>query len=319
MLAAAKRVTKKRAAGGDAPPSPSAKRSKTAASSSSPSSADPEAHLALPRASAPLSALASTRLQTNRAPLVLAFAVALLRHTHPAQPLSSRLSLAQAVVSANARSKAASVGLAAGPSAEAEGWGRGQPRVAVMGREIPVLRRDPAGTDGGEGPGEAEWKPAAEGPLWGLDTEALRAANTATAGGGIGGGGGGGGHLPIHTPQAARAYLLKSFASAPPPIAPSAPTAESGSPSKTKKPTAAALSAERERNAGLLLQALELLFGSWAGALSRAELDRRAWDWYVAVRPEVEAGAKGWGARGEVDLGAILELRKGGGGGEEGA
>ena len=85
--------------------------------------------------------IANTTLLTNRAPLVLAFAVELLRYTMPEQPPSSRLSLAQAVVSANSRSKAVSIGLEKGLSADDEGWGHGQPRVRVMGREVTVLKR----------------------------------------------------------------------------------------------------------------------------------------------------------------------------------
>ncbi|KAH6617889.1 hypothetical protein B0J18DRAFT_264072 [Chaetomium sp. MPI-SDFR-AT-0129] len=85
--------------------------------------------------------IANTVIETNRAPLVLAFAVEALRHTMPDQPLSSRLSLGQAVVSANSRSKAVSLGLNRGPSAEEEGWGEGQPRVKVLGREVAVLKR----------------------------------------------------------------------------------------------------------------------------------------------------------------------------------
>jgi hypothetical protein len=85
--------------------------------------------------------IVETVVQTNRAPLVLAFAVELLRYTMPEQPLSSRLSLAQAVVSANSRSKAVSLGLDKGPSADEEGYGEGQPRVRIMGREVSVLKR----------------------------------------------------------------------------------------------------------------------------------------------------------------------------------
>lgn len=58
----------------------------------------------------------------------------------PEQPLSSRLSLAQAVVSVNSRSKAVSLGLEKGGGAH-EGWGMGQPKVRVLGREIHVLKR----------------------------------------------------------------------------------------------------------------------------------------------------------------------------------
>ncbi len=62
--------------------------------------------------------IAETVLLTNRAPLVLAFATELLRYTMPDQPLSSRLSLAQAVVSANSRSKAVSLGIERGPKCQ---------------------------------------------------------------------------------------------------------------------------------------------------------------------------------------------------------
>ncbi|KAF9875987.1 hypothetical protein CkaCkLH20_06433 [Colletotrichum karsti] len=84
--------------------------------------------------------IAGTSVHTNRAPLMLAFAVELLRFTMPEQPLSSRLSLAQAVVSANSRSKAVSLGLA-NAQAEDGSWGEGQPKVTVMGRSITVLKR----------------------------------------------------------------------------------------------------------------------------------------------------------------------------------
>ena len=43
----------------------------------------------------------------------------------------------------------------------------------------------------------------------------------------------------------------------------------------------------------------------------RSELDRRTWSWYVAVRPDVESGVRGWGEKGTVSLAKILELRKG--------
>lgn len=59
----------------------------------------------------------------------------------PEQPVSSRLSLAQALVSINSRSKAVSLGIENGQSAEQEGWGEGQPVVKVLGREIRVLKR----------------------------------------------------------------------------------------------------------------------------------------------------------------------------------
>ncbi|UKZ67445.1 uncharacterized protein TrAtP1_008603 [Trichoderma atroviride] len=82
-----------------------------------------------------------TALVTNRAPLVLAFAVELLRFTMPEQPPSSRLSLAQAVVSANSRSKAISIGIEKAPVGGEPPIPTGQPKVFVLGREIPVLKR----------------------------------------------------------------------------------------------------------------------------------------------------------------------------------
>lgn len=277
-----------------------------------------EASLALPTSSASEQEILSTTLYTNRAPLVLAFAVTLLQYTMPSQPLSSRLSLAQAVVSVNSRSKAISLGIEKGNNAEDEGWGQGQPTVKVMGRSIRVMKR--WGYDPMEGSAEAgvvksdndvedsqstikgdelsqghvsEVEPA----LWGLDLEALRSANgplvqsnQETS------------KLPIYTPQSARAYIFKSFASA--------PSTELESASPKKKPSAAATSAAKEKNLGLLLRALDLLYGSWAHVLSSEELDRRAWSWYVAVRPEVENGVAGWGGKGEVKLAQILELRR---------
>ena len=109
--------------------------------------------------------------------------------------------------------------------------------------------------------------------------------------------------LPIHTPQSARNYLLKSFDSKP-----AAAGSQAGSPAKP--PSAAAIRAEKERNLGLLLGALHLLCSSWAPFLAADELDRRAWGWYVRVRPAVPDGAGGWGARGELRLADILDLRR---------
>ncbi|CAG9943718.1 unnamed protein product [Clonostachys rosea f. rosea IK726] len=83
-----------------------------------------------------------TTVITNRAPLVLAFAVALLEFTMAEQPPSSRLSLAQAVVSANSRSKAVSIGIEKPPTAAQQvSVSEGQPKVRVLGRMLPVLKR----------------------------------------------------------------------------------------------------------------------------------------------------------------------------------
>lgn len=407
-----------------------------------------EAKLELPAPSSDEEEISKTTIVTNRAPLVLAFAVALLKYTKPEQPLSSRLSLAQAVVSANSRTKAVSIGITKGTSAEDDGWGQGQPKVKVMGREVHVLKRDgyyleasggssaneesSAVNNGIETPGSGEgpdstsaapdvrdsatmdgshWavsqsvtlkkstfsgraigiKSASEArslkqelisgnpelrdashnitawrvqgdhggiieechddgesgggrhiltilqsmdlvgilvvvtrwyggimlgtdrwklmtqvcrdalsqrlrvagtigneALWGLDLEAMRSTNS--SGGGVGGG------LPIHQPDSARSYIMKAFA----------PSGDA----TTKKKTGVVLEREKERNLGLLFGALELLFGSWMEHIGTDELDRRAWSWYVQVRPEVESGAAGWGGKGEVKLSDILILRR---------
>lgn len=425
--------------------------------------------------------IADTILLTNRAPLVLAFAVELLRFTMPEQPPSSRLSLAQAVVSANSRSKAVSIGLEKGPSADEQGWGHGQPRVKVMGREVTVLKRGgyewkgdeevdeqhktkdvieaesvlssatetgvsqdvssetPTGEvsrswsasqpvtlkqstfivratnitappqrqsaiqslfaavpslqdashnawayrvrvptnlfnattvkeesfdDGESGCGDFLLKNMREtnavdtlvvmtrwyggimlGPdrwrimrdclkdalaerlrvtgeeatlggeaVWGLDLEAMKnksgtagSASSRSYEAGVVG-------MPIHRPEAAKSYLLRSFATRVdnPGGAAGEADASQGSPTKStlKKKTAKALELEKQENVARLLGALRLLYESWVSHLTAAELDGRAWGWYVAVRPEVESGPSGWGAKGHLKLASILALRR---------
>ncbi|MCJ1473803.1 hypothetical protein MMC13_002454 [Lambiella insularis] len=319
IISAAKRVSKKRKSSDGLSVVP-VKKAKRASEDEPLTAAAIEESLALPHVEVGMDDLVTTVLYTNRAPLVLAFATSLLKYTMPAQPLSSRLSLAQAVVSANARSKAVSVGLEKGSSAEADGWGLGQPKVKVMGREVHVLKRwgynaredadisnekdqtqvkeeqrevSQATLQGDESVQGAEKEPA----LWGLDLEAMRLASRpalqkqqehAT------------GSLPIHTAQSARAYLLKSFASPP-------TDAVSGSSVKKKS---AGIAAEKERNLALLLNALDMLYSSWAPFISAEELDRRAWSWYVQVRPEVENSAAGWGGKGQVKLSDVLGFRR---------
>ncbi|KAI0395513.1 hypothetical protein F5Y17DRAFT_193144 [Xylariaceae sp. FL0594] len=424
--------------------------------------------------------IANTVLLTNRAPLVLAFALELIRYTMPEQPPSSRLSLAQAVVSANSRSKAVSLGIEKGLSADDEGWGHGQPRVRVMGREIAVLKRG-----GYEWKKENETEPAEETPVdvnkppgaseapvglasdannegpstrlarawstsqpitskestfvvratnltepshrqsvlqslfaanpslqtathnawayrvkvpthlfnattikeesfddgesgcgafllqnmremdavdtlvvmtrwyggimlgpdrwrimrsclrdalserlrvtgeqatvkgeavWGLDLEAMKSkagsagsvASRSYEAGIVG--------MPIHRPEAARAYLLKSFATRIEEPDPdngqrSKPSVSKATPKK-KTTTAKSLELEKEENVARLLGAIRLLYESWVGHLSATDLDRRAWSWYVSVRPEVESGPSGWGAKGHLRLSDILALRR---------
>lgn len=318
VLSSAKRVTKKRASEpGGASSEPPVKRKRTIATGDDITPAAIEKSLALPESNADEEELANTTLHTNRAPLVLAFAAKLLEYTMPSQPLSSRLSLAQAVVSVNAKTKALSLGIEKGTSAEEDGWGQGQPRVRVMGRDIRVMKRwgyEWKGKSEGEAgdlkaesqdamdsqktlkqEGENDDEPA----LWGLDLEALRSSNGPLVSGAQGARVANGSGLPIYTAQSARAYLLKSFASVPPPTDAASPPTKS----------AAVLKAEKERNLGLVLRALDLVFQSWA-ILTREELDKRAWAWYVTVRPEVENGVAGWGGKGEVKLSQILSLRR---------
>ncbi|TGJ79939.1 hypothetical protein E0Z10_g8824 [Xylaria hypoxylon] len=424
--------------------------------------------------------IADTILLTNRAPLVLAFTIELLRYTMPEQPPSSRLSLAQAVVSANSRSKAVAIGLEKGLSADDEGWGHGQPRVRVMGREVTVLKRggyawkgeeevgetSNTSADGKESPTVAETSSGGEdrdisnnatdhtarswsisqpvtlkqstfivrataltepsrrqyvlqslfaaipslqsathnawayrtkvptklfnattikeesfddgesgcgsfllknmqemnavdtlvvmtrwyggimlGPdrwrimrnclrdalserlritgeqvtlggeaVWALDLEAMKnkagtagsASSRSYEAGVIG--------MPIHRPESAKAYLFKSFATR---IEHSQNEEGSGIPGQgseqdeqstlskvstskatPKRKTVKAMELEKEENVARLLGAIRLLCESWTGHLSANDLDRRGWNWYVAVRPEVEGGPSGWGAKG---------------------
>lgn len=284
------------------------------------SPAEIEASLALPEANHNEDVIKSKTIFTNRAPLVLAFTVALLKFTMPEQPISSRLSLAQAVVSMNSKTKAVHIGIESGKTAEDEGWGEGQPVIRIMNREVRVMKRwgyewdEPSthevmkseqatqGTIKEEEESTQETlvggdsNRAKEPALWGIDLEALKKANA-----------GPNAHnahsqLPIHTAQSARAYLLKSFET------PKA--ASTGTITAPVKRSAASLTAEKERNLGMLLGALELLYQSWAHVLSKEDLDRRAWGWYVRIRPEVASGQAGWGGKGIVKLADILELRR---------
>ena len=221
--------------------------------------------------------LSNVILFTNRAPLVLAFTVMLLKYTMPEQPLSSRLSLAQAVVSVNSRSKAVSLGLESGKSAEEEGWGEGQPTIRIMNREIRPMRRwgyaptargeetdrETPTTQSSATLGETQEDGSEKEPsLWGIDLEALRKSTDTRAGGTSGSGDA----LPIYTPQSARSYLLKSFEAAS-----TAPTSNerAESPKKQKKASAASVAAQRQQNLGLLLGALDLLY--------KSHLTRQSW------------------------------------------
>src|SRR3569833_4172302 len=356
----------------------------------------------------------------------------------PEQPLSSRLRLAQAVVSANSRSKAVSISLEKGASADDEGWGEGQPRVKVMGREIAVLKRGGYEWKGEEEVGGTEADQAAET----TPTETQRSVTEAstsqeqkqqqavtswTA------------SQPISlrdstfiaraaalTDPSQRQALIRSLMNANPTLKTATHNAwayrirppaagqsivredsfddgETGcgdlmlkvmrgvnavdtivvltrwfggtllgparwrlmsncvtsalaerlrktgtevvlggeavwglalegmrgksrtggygsgirhdettgkSPTAPKKKTLKAQDAEKAENLGLLLGALRMVYDSWADHLTGAELDRRAWGWYVAVRLDVVGVPSGWGAKGALRLRDVLNLRR---------
>ncbi|APA14648.1 hypothetical protein SS1G_06635 [Sclerotinia sclerotiorum 1980 UF-70] len=385
-----------------------------------------EKSLELPESVRDEERIKKTKIFTNRAPLVLVWALQLLKYTLPGQKLSGRLSLAQALVSANSKSKAESLGLKGKGKDEDEG--KGWPRLKIMGREIGVLKRGGYGSGSDEGKAESEVKMEEEkfaigkdlinewavstpivskgskfiarsisvsspsqaltylqillkdpsisdashnvtafriqgdhgmiedckddgesgggthilgilqnnnmvdvllvvsrwyggvmlGPdrwrimtqvcndalsqrlrvagkiggeqLWGLDIEAMNSSNVGSS-------------MPIHRPEGARRYVFNAFA---PP-----PDDEIGEKDRSKrKKSAKAIAEEKEGNLGLLMGALDLLFESWVDHIGRDELDRRAWGWYVQIRPEVESGVAGWGGKGVVKLSEILALRR---------
>lgn len=288
------------------------KRLKSAIGAENGPRAASENELTLPSSDKSPEELTQVTIETNRAPLVLAFAVMLIKHTMPEQPLSSRLSLAQALVSLNSQSKAKSIGLITDKTAEDEGWAQGQPKVRVMGRDVSVMRRaiPPPGSEPNQEDNQATVKQdsSQQTPLeafWGLDLEALRKSNGPLVPGRSGG------TLPIHTPQAARNYLLKSFTRVEERTNESAKGLSGPSkPAAKKTPTAAEIAAAREEAAGMLLKALDLLYESWTSTMDKDELDRKAWSWYMHVRPEVAQGQAGWGQKGVVPLADILKFRK---------
>ncbi|ETN46701.1 uncharacterized protein HMPREF1541_00888 [Cyphellophora europaea CBS 101466] len=269
--------------------------------------ADEEAALALPTAEVTEDDLSTIRIETNRAPLFLAFALTVLAYTQADQPLSSRLSLAQAVVSAGAQSKAKYIGLTTDRTAEEDGWAQGQPKIRIMGRDIAVMRRHvpvPAATSDDSQETIRAVEPS-HNSFWGIDLDALRKANgpliadknTKSPAG-----------PPIHTPQAARQYLLKSMLV----IENGENGGEQQSPNskKVKKPTAAEIMARKQEAAAMVLKAIDIVCNSWKDTLTTDELDRRAQNWYALVRPDVEQGKAGWGQRGQVELAQILRLKR---------
>lgn len=115
--------------------------------------------------------------------------------------------------------------------------------------------------------------------------------------------------MQIHRPEGARRYLLRSFGRGEEKGNEKEGEGATGkSPKKAR--TQKAIEAEKEENLGLLLGALRIVFDSWADHLGPGELDRRAWGWYCAVRPEVDGGQAGWGAKGLVRLSDVLKLKR---------
>ncbi|KIX99868.1 uncharacterized protein Z520_04504 [Fonsecaea multimorphosa CBS 102226] len=256
---------------------------------------DDEISLALPQTEISIAELENITIETNRAPLFLAFTIAVLAYTLPEQPLSSRWSLAQAVVSAGAQSKAKYLGLTSGPTAEEDGWAQGQPKIKIMGREVAVMRRHVAATaeDETSTPSVA---------FWGLDLEALRKSNgPLIAGKDIKSSTG----PPIHKPLSPRNYLLKSM------VVVESSAEESQKKPDSKKKTPKEMASKREEAAAMTLKAIDTVYKSWASTLSPEQLDQRAQTWYTRVRPDVEQGQAGWGQRGQVRLADILALKKG--------
>ncbi|KAG9526609.1 hypothetical protein KCU93_g5431, partial [Aureobasidium melanogenum] len=309
-LAAAKRVSIKRKRGLPETSTPLSSKRAKADPAEIKSPADVEASLVLPVSDLAKDELANITLTTNRAPLLLAFAATLIKYTMPEQPTSSRLSLAQAVTSLNAQAKAANIGLGNSTTAEKEGWGQGQSLVRIMSRDVRVLKRwgydwKPDAKDSVKDikTEEADQKPSVQGlssaedspALLALDLEQLKrldgppivSTSASTAG------------LPVYHADSARNYILKAFDSA-----------YEDKPETKKKKPAAELAAEREANLGHLTKALDSLFQSWSVVLSSDDLDNRAWNWYVKVRPQVEAGRAGWGSKGQIKLKDILDLRR---------
>ena len=276
-----------------------------------------EVDLKLPSSNMSIEELTRVDVETNRAPLVLAFAVMLIKYTMPEQPLSSRLSLAQAVVSLNSQTKAKSIGLTTDKTAEDDGWAQGQPKVKVLGREVAVMRRalpqqhDDA-TSGADSPAlvKSENDEAlAHEAFWGLDLEALRRSNGPL----IPGKRPSQASLPIHAAEAARNYLLRSFNHTQISSGAIVQAEEEQKPTLPKvkgKPNPKEVVQAKEEATGMLLTSLDILFESWSTKMTTDELDRKAWSWYVHVRPEVAQGQAGWGQKGVVHLGDILKFRK---------
>ncbi|KAK5108962.1 hypothetical protein LTR62_007677 [Meristemomyces frigidus] len=338
IISAAKRLSKKRAAGEDITPSP--KKSKKYAEAGAPPTAptDLEAALALPTSELSEDDLRKVVIYSNRAPLFLAFTLTLLKYTMPEQPLSSRLSLAQAFISTSSRSRAVSLGIQTIDKADVEAeksLAEGQPVVTIMGKELPVLRRwgyewrtdctpniqdsvvegVPAQTrvkreaqisadadthaDADETKnGRTEQEDSLEQPA--LWALDLEALRKSNK----------------SESSIATANTKAGNNSGLPIYTPQSARAylvkafDAPSSEKIAKTSAAARLGMKERNLGHLLRALEMQYESWSAACDPVELDQKTWGWYVKVRPDVEQGVAGWGGKNEIKLADILALRR---------
>ncbi|KAL4745514.1 hypothetical protein BDW72DRAFT_208151 [Aspergillus terricola var. indicus] len=157
----------------------------------------------------------------------------------PKQPISSRLSLAQAAVSADSRSKALSLDLESDQAAEQEGWGDGQPTVLVLGRR----------------PAQESQGAEVTSDNIGIDVLALKRAelyqseadtNTRKA-------------LPVHNPQSACSFLLK--------LSVKSPDKHKGESALLGRKSITQIKTEKEVCLDHLLRSINL------------ELERRAWAW----------------------------------------
>ncbi|KPI43754.1 uncharacterized protein AB675_6590 [Cyphellophora attinorum] len=209
-------------------------------SAAEPNGQESEALLSLPTTSKTEEELCELCIETNRAPLFLAFTIVMLGFLQPDQPLSSRLSIAQAVVSAGAQSKAKYLGLTTSPTAEEDVW--------LRGRDVAVMRRHTtsSASEVPSEPGAQQTSTASHQAFWGIDLEALRKSNGPLIAGASGGREAIG--PPIHTPQSARQYLLKSMKIV------TQETSQSGS----KKKSAAEIMADKEEAAAVVLRAIEI-------------------------------------------------------------
>ncbi|EPS36576.1 hypothetical protein H072_9875 [Dactylellina haptotyla CBS 200.50] len=361
VLSAAKRATntssgsKKRSAStaaegsststGETPRSPSKRRKQSSVPSID--SANPqswEVGLDLPAPTRDETLISGASLTTNRAPLLLAFAVVSLGYTHPWLPMSSRFSLAQGLLELTAASKAKNLGITREDGGKDEELGEGYKRIRVLGKEIPVLRRwDTVGVDtgsvievetGAEKQGaeqrddgnsknsgdvksttSAGINPEGSASIVGGEHSSTSAStagerDTSVAGSSTSTLAPGTGAAPVSYDGPVYWALSPKLLSQPPAASKQNPSAL-----PIQLPHAAHSYLVRSFSAEmlpLLLGALHSVYGSWANSVTPMELDRRGWGWYCRVRPSVEDGPEGWGGKGFVKLEDVLALRKGG-------